>query len=101
MPNFTGSIYDPQNIQLTHFLDNALKAQFLFHRDDQYIVNPDGEIVIVDEFTGPADAGPPLLARACTRRSKPKRACTSSARTSRWRASPSRTTSACTRSWRA
>jgi preprotein translocase subunit SecA len=50
--NFTGSIYDPQNIQLTHFLDNALKAQFLFHRDDQYIVNPDGEIVIVDEFTG-------------------------------------------------
>src|SRR6266540_466982 len=50
--NFTGSIYDPQNIQLTHFLDNALKAQFLFHRDDQYIVNPEGEIVIVDEFTG-------------------------------------------------
>jgi preprotein translocase subunit SecA len=50
--NFTGSIYDPQNAQLTHFLDNALKAQFLFHRDDQYIVNPEGEIVIVDEFTG-------------------------------------------------
>ena len=36
----------------SHFLDNALKAQFLFHKDDQYIVNPDGEIVIVDEFTG-------------------------------------------------
>ena len=50
--SFTGSMYDPQNIQLTHFLDNALKAQFLFHRDDQYIVNPEGEIVIVDEFTG-------------------------------------------------
>ena len=50
--SFTGSIYDPQNIQLTHYLDNALKAQFLFHRDDQYIVNPEGEIVIVDEFTG-------------------------------------------------
>src|SRR6266567_3918200 len=51
-PNFAGSIYDPENAQLTHFLDNALKAQFLFHRDDQYIVNPEGEIVIVDEFTG-------------------------------------------------
>ncbi len=51
-PNFSGSIYDPQNAQLTHFLDNALKAQFLFHRDDQYIVNPEDEIVIVDEFTG-------------------------------------------------
>src|SRR5947209_9356011 len=50
--SFTGSIYDPQNIQLTHFLDNALKAQFLFNRDDQFMVNPDGEIVIVDEFTG-------------------------------------------------
>ena len=45
-------MYDAQNMQLTHYLDNALKAQFLFHRDDQYIVNPEGEIVIVDEFTG-------------------------------------------------
>jgi preprotein translocase subunit SecA len=51
-PNFSGSIYDPQNAPLTHYLDNALKAQFVFHRDDQYIVNPEGEIVIVDEFTG-------------------------------------------------
>src|SRR5690242_6397866 len=51
-PQFSGSIYDPQNAPLTHFLDNALKAQFLFNRDDQYIVNPDEEIVIVDEFTG-------------------------------------------------
>jgi preprotein translocase subunit SecA len=51
-PQFTGSIYDPENAQLTHFLDNALKAQFLFNRDDQYIVNPEEEIVIVDEFTG-------------------------------------------------
>jgi preprotein translocase subunit SecA len=50
--NFSGSIYDPQNAPLTHYLDNALKAQFIFHRDDQYIVNPEGEIVIVDEFTG-------------------------------------------------
>jgi preprotein translocase subunit SecA len=49
---FSGSIYDPQNAVLTHYLDNALKAQFLFHRDDQYIVNDAGEIVIVDEFTG-------------------------------------------------
>jgi preprotein translocase subunit SecA len=51
-PDFTGGIYDPQNAPLTHYLDNALKAQVLFHRDDQYIVNPEGEIVIVDEFTG-------------------------------------------------
>jgi preprotein translocase subunit SecA len=49
---FVGSVYDPDNVHLTHFLDNALKAQYLFHRDDHYIVNPDNEIVIVDEFTG-------------------------------------------------
>ena len=46
------SLYDPQHYQLTHFLDNALKAQFLYHRDKDYIVEPDGEVVIVDEFTG-------------------------------------------------
>ncbi len=46
------NLYDPANFQLTHYLDNALKAQFLYHRDDQYIVNDQGEIVIVDEFTG-------------------------------------------------
>ncbi len=62
--NFTGSVYDPQNLQLTHYLDNALKAQFLFQRDDQYIVNAEGEIVIVDEFTGRSDAGSPLLRRS-------------------------------------
>ena len=45
------NLYDPNNYQLTHYLDNALKAQFLFKRDDQYVVK-DGEIIIVDEFTG-------------------------------------------------
>ncbi len=45
------NLYDPANFELTHYLENALKAQFLFLRDDQYVVK-DGEIVIVDEFTG-------------------------------------------------
>ncbi|HYU20266.1 MAG TPA: preprotein translocase subunit SecA [Chloroflexota bacterium] len=45
------NLYDPGNYELTHYLDNALKADFLFKRDDQYVVK-DGEIVIVDEFTG-------------------------------------------------
>ncbi|HWQ11541.1 MAG TPA: preprotein translocase subunit SecA [Roseiflexaceae bacterium] len=46
------SLYDPQHYALTHYLDNALKAQFLYHKDKDYIVEPDGEVVIVDEFTG-------------------------------------------------
>jgi preprotein translocase subunit SecA len=45
------NLYAPENIELSHYLENAMKAQFVFQRDDQYVVR-DGEIVIVDEFTG-------------------------------------------------
>jgi preprotein translocase subunit SecA len=45
------NLYDPQNFRLTRFLDAALKANFIYERDKQYVVK-DGEIVIVDEFTG-------------------------------------------------
>ena len=45
------SLYDPANITLMHHLNAALRANHLYHRDQHY-VNQDGEIVIVDEFTG-------------------------------------------------
>jgi preprotein translocase subunit SecA len=45
------NLYAPENMELSHYLENALKAQFLFTRDDHYVVQ-EGEIVIVDEFTG-------------------------------------------------
>jgi preprotein translocase subunit SecA len=45
------SLYDAANIRLLHHLNAALRATFMFHRDVEYIVK-DGEIVIVDEFTG-------------------------------------------------
>ncbi len=45
-------IYDERHIELTHYLEQALKANYVFHRDKDYVVNTDGEIVIVDEFTG-------------------------------------------------
>jgi len=45
------SLYDPANIILMHHLNAALRANTLFHRDQQYVVQ-NGEIVIVDEFTG-------------------------------------------------
>ena len=45
------SIYDDRYIDLTHYLENALKAESVFHRDKDYIVR-DGEVIIVDEFTG-------------------------------------------------
>ncbi|MDM7456293.1 MAG: preprotein translocase subunit SecA [Tepidimonas sp.] len=45
------SLYDPANITLLHHLVTALKAEHLYHRDQHYVVQ-NGEIVIVDEFTG-------------------------------------------------
>ncbi len=50
------SLYDPANIALLHHLVTSLKAHHLFHRDQHY-VNQNGEIVIVDEFTGRLMAG--------------------------------------------
>ena len=46
-----GSLYEPANILLIHHLYAALRAHSLFHRDQHY-VSQNGEIVIVDEFTG-------------------------------------------------
>ena len=46
-----GSLYDPANITLIHHLYAALKAHALYHIDQNYVVQ-DGEVVIVDEFTG-------------------------------------------------
>jgi preprotein translocase subunit SecA len=45
------SLYDPSNISLVHHLYAALRATHLFHKDQHYVVQ-NGEIVIVDEFTG-------------------------------------------------
>ncbi|SHF42868.1 protein translocase subunit secA [Lampropedia hyalina DSM 16112] len=45
------SLYDPGNIMLVHHLYAALRAHTLFNRDEHYVVQ-NGEVVIVDEFTG-------------------------------------------------
>ncbi len=45
------SLYEPTNILLIHHLYAALRAHNLFHRDQQYVVQ-NGEVIIVDEFTG-------------------------------------------------
>jgi preprotein translocase subunit SecA len=46
-----GNLYEPQNMEWVHHMDQALKAHLLFKRDVDYMVK-DGEVVIVDEFTG-------------------------------------------------
>ncbi|HSX24289.1 MAG TPA: preprotein translocase subunit SecA [Candidatus Saccharimonadales bacterium] len=45
-------LYGTDNIRTLYHLEQALKAQALFHRDKDYVVTQDGEVVIVDDFTG-------------------------------------------------
>jgi preprotein translocase subunit SecA len=46
-----GSLYDLSNISLLHHINSAIRANYLYHKDVDYVVNA-GEIVIIDEFTG-------------------------------------------------
>ena len=45
------NIYDPEGIEMVHHVEQALKAQALFKKDRDYVVK-DGQVIIVDEFTG-------------------------------------------------
>ncbi|MGY0558020.1 preprotein translocase subunit SecA [Lysobacter sp. A421] len=51
-----GGLYSPQNLAIVHHLNAALRAHAIYQRDVDYIVR-DGEVVIVDEFTGRTLAG--------------------------------------------
>ncbi len=46
-----GNLYDAENIEINHHIQQSLKAYVLFHRDKDYLVQ-EGEVVIIDEFTG-------------------------------------------------
>ncbi len=46
-----GNLYDPGNMELLHCVEQALKAHTLYKLDHQYVVQ-DGEVIIVDDFTG-------------------------------------------------
>jgi len=46
------NLYSPEHLRAVYHMDQALKAQTLFKRDKDYVVTNDGEVIIVDEFTG-------------------------------------------------
>ncbi|HOZ16407.1 MAG TPA: preprotein translocase subunit SecA [Candidatus Portnoybacteria bacterium] len=46
-----GNIYEETSIQIVHHIEQALRAEFLFKRDKDYVVN-NNEVIIIDEFTG-------------------------------------------------
>ena len=50
------NLSDIENIELSHYINNALRANFIMHRDENYIVKND-EVIIVDEFTGRLSPG--------------------------------------------
>ena len=52
----TSNLYDPENFHLVHYMENALNAHVMKLRDKDYVVR-DGEVVIVDEFTGRLQPG--------------------------------------------
>ncbi|MBS9775919.1 MAG: preprotein translocase subunit SecA [Fusobacterium sp.] len=51
------NLYSPEHVELTHYLNQALKAKELFKRDRDYLVRENGDVVIIDEFTGRAMDG--------------------------------------------
>ncbi len=48
----TQNLYDPVNLETLHLLQQCLRAHTLYHRDQNYMVDPEGKVLIIDEFTG-------------------------------------------------
>lgn len=46
------NLYAPENVRMIYHIDQALRAEALFKKDKDYVVSEDGEVIIVDEFTG-------------------------------------------------
>ena len=93
------NLSDGENMTLLHHINQAIKARGVMKRDVDYVVR-DGEVVIVDEFTGRL-MWAAATTKVCTRPSRPKRAYRWSARAKRLPPLPSKTFSACTKSWAA
>ncbi|ACO46691.1 preprotein translocase subunit SecA [Deinococcus deserti] len=45
-------LYSPENMDKAHMITQAIRAKELYHREKDYIINADGEVIIIDEFTG-------------------------------------------------
>jgi preprotein translocase subunit SecA len=90
-----GSLYDINHVPVVHHVNQALRAHKLFTRDVDYMIR-NGQVMIVDEFTGRMMEGR-RYSDGLLRRSRQRKASKSRPRTRRSPRSPSRTTSASTR----
>ena len=87
---------DPDNMELNHYVNQALRANYLMKRDVDYIVQ-DGEILIVDEFTGRLMYGR-RFSNGLHQAIEAKEGVNIRRSPRPWPPSPCRTTSVCTRS---
>ena len=93
-----GNIYTEKGIKYVHHLETAIRAKALFHKDKEYVVK-NGEIIIVDEFTGrmmPGRRWSEGLHQAVEAKEKVQ----VQKNRGRWPASLSKIISGCTASWR-
>jgi preprotein translocase subunit SecA len=65
-------LYDSSNVRTLYHLEQALRAEAVYKRDKNYVVTNEGEVVIVDEFTGRC-CRVGAIARVCTKRLKQKK----------------------------
>ncbi len=90
------NLADPENMTLAHHINQAIKAHGVMQRDIDYVVK-DGEVIIVDEFTGRLMFGR-RYTEGLHQAIEAKEGVKSPPRARRWPPSPSRTTSVCTKS---
>jgi len=88
------NLYDPDMIEINHHVQQILRAHVLYLNDREYVVK-DGQVIIVDEFTGRLMPVAALERRSAPGGWKRKKASKSSGKIRRWRPSRSRITSAC------
>ena len=93
-----GNLYDPQNIEWNHHVQQALRAHVLYQRDREYVMM-DRRGHYRRRVHGTLDARAPLERRIAPGGRSQRRRQDPAARTRRWPRSRSRTISACTKSW--
>ena len=91
------NMFDNDHLDLNHLVIQALRARFMMHRDKDYVVK-NGEIVIVDEFTGRLMFGR-RYSDGLHQSIEAKENVKVQGESKTWLRLPSRTTSACTISW--
>jgi thymidylate kinase len=93
------NIYTEKGIKYVHHLETAVRAKAIYTRDKEYVVR-DGEVVIVDEFTGTSAAWTALVRWSSIRQLRQKKVLLSNVSLKPLLQSPTKITSACTRSFR-